>query len=147
MLGESVTCSPNLGLVERQFSSLAATLGNFSHDGDIQAKRMLKSDIQGWFWRLHLERWYGKGCVPAFLPSCVRYQPFLNIHVVILTPTPFISCPFVTAVGATTQINPEIAASFSGGGFSRYFPAPAYQTKVVSKYLEGLGSKYAGLYK
>jgi tripeptidyl-peptidase-1 len=53
----------------------------------------------------------------------------------------------VTAVGATTQINPEIAASFSAGGFSRLFSAPAYQTKAVSKYLEGLGSKYAGLYK
>ena len=145
MLGESVTCSPNLGLVERQFSSLVATLGNFFHDGGI-LKRTLKSDIQGWFWWLHFERWYGKGRVPAFLPSCVRYQPFLNTYLIILTP-PFISCPFVTAVGATTQINPEIAASFSGGGFSRYFPAPAYQTKVVSKYLEGLGSKYAGLYK
>ena len=58
-----------------------------------------------------------------------------------------ISCPYVTTVGATVQINPEVAVSFSGGGFSRLFPAPAYQTKVVSKYLEGLGSKYAGLYK
>ena len=35
MLGESAICSPNLGLVERQFSSLVATLGNFSHN-DIQ---------------------------------------------------------------------------------------------------------------
>jgi len=59
----------------------------------------------------------------------------------------FISCPFVTAVGATQNINPEVTASFSGGGFSRLFPAPAYQTEAVSKYLKGLGPKYAGLYK
>ncbi|KAF8903507.1 peptidase S8/S53 domain-containing protein [Gymnopilus junonius] len=37
------------------------------------------------------------------------------------------SCPFVTTVGATTSINPEVAASFSGGGFSQYFAAPTYQ--------------------
>ena len=58
-----------------------------------------------------------------------------------------ISCPYVTAVGGTNQINPEVAISFSGGGFSRLFPAPAYQTKAVSKYLEMLGTKYEGLYK
>ena len=58
-----------------------------------------------------------------------------------------ISCPYVTAVGGTFHINPEIAAPFSGGGFSRLFPAPAYQTNTVSKYLEGLGNKYEGLYK
>ena len=73
------------------------------------------------------------------------FQPLKNIHIVI-APS-FISCPYVTAVGSTIQINPEIAASFSGGGFSRYFSTPAYQAKAVSKYLKGLGSKYAGLYK
>jgi len=52
----------------------------------------------------------------------------------------------VTTVGGTAQINPEVAAFFSGGGFSRLFPAPAYQTKAVSKYLETLGTKYNGLY-
>jgi tripeptidyl-peptidase-1 len=53
----------------------------------------------------------------------------------------------VTAVGGTTQINPETAVSFSGGGFSRLFPTPSYQTEAVSKYLKGLGSKHEGLYK
>ncbi|KAF8801356.1 subtilisin-like protein [Phlegmacium glaucopus] len=57
------------------------------------------------------------------------------------------SCPYVTTVGATEHINPEVAVSFSGGGFSRLFLAPSYQTKAVSKYLKGLGSKYAGLYR
>lgn len=53
----------------------------------------------------------------------------------------------MTVVGATTQIKPEIAASLSGGGFSRFFPIPAYQAKAVSGYLKGIGSMYAGLYK
>lgn len=47
-------------------------------------------------------------------------------------------CPFVTAVGATFRI-PEVAVSFSGGGFSNYFGRPAYQDKAVNTYLE----KYA----
>lgn len=34
------------------------------------------------------------------------------------------SCPFVTTVGATTSVSPEVAASFSGGGFSNYFAQP-----------------------
>ncbi|KZV66414.1 subtilisin-like protein [Peniophora sp. CONT] len=44
------------------------------------------------------------------------------------------SCPYVTAVGGTWQI-PEIAANFSSGGFSQYFPTPKYQKSVVSSYL------------
>jgi tripeptidyl-peptidase I len=58
-----------------------------------------------------------------------------------------ISCPYVTTVGGTAQTNPEVAVSFSGGGFSRLFPTPAYQANAVSKYLEILGTKYEGLYK
>jgi tripeptidyl-peptidase-1 len=34
----------------------------------------------------------------------------------------------------------------SGGGFSNYFPRPAYQTAAVTKYLTYLGEDYAGLY-
>ncbi|CZR50339.1 related to Tripeptidyl-peptidase sed3 [Phialocephala subalpina] len=45
------------------------------------------------------------------------------------------SCPFVTAVGATYHVVPEIAVSFSGGGFSNYFPRPSYQDAAVSSYL------------
>jgi len=56
------------------------------------------------------------------------------------------TCPWVTAVGATVQINPEVATNFSGGGFSRYFDTPSYQTEAVGKYLTGLGSKHEGLY-
>jgi tripeptidyl-peptidase-1 len=51
------------------------------------------------------------------------------------------SCPYVTAVGATT-INSgstvkdqESAAGFSGGGFSNVFSMPTYQKSAVSTYL------------
>ncbi|KZT01406.1 tripeptidyl peptidase A [Laetiporus sulphureus 93-53] len=56
------------------------------------------------------------------------------------------SCPYVTAVGATTSI-PEVAAFFSGGGFSNYFARPAWQDEAVTKYLDGLpAGVYEGLY-
>ncbi|KAJ7881181.1 peptidase S8/S53 domain-containing protein [Mycena leptocephala] len=56
------------------------------------------------------------------------------------------SCPFVTAVGGTTRVNPEVAVSFSGGGFSRYFARPSYQNASVTPFLTALGTKFSGLY-
>ncbi|KAF2675078.1 tripeptidyl-peptidase 1 precursor [Microthyrium microscopicum] len=71
------------------------------------------------------------------------------------------TCPYVTAVGATHQFQPEVAAFSgsldangnpiggvysSGGGFSNYFPKPMYQVDAVHKYIEGLGGKFNGLY-
>ncbi|KAI9454450.1 subtilisin-like protein [Lactarius psammicola] len=56
------------------------------------------------------------------------------------------SCPYVTSVGGTTEIFPEIAANLSGGGFSNYFSRPDYQKDVVPKFLKRLGRKYKGLY-
>ncbi|KAG2138056.1 peptidase S8/S53 domain-containing protein [Suillus bovinus] len=63
------------------------------------------------------------------------------------------SCPIsllatcsVTAVGGTVNI-PEIAADFSGGGFSNYFHRPSYQDDAVSAYLATLApGTYSGLY-
>lgn len=55
--------------------------------------------------------------------------------------------PFVTAVGGTTQVNPEVAVSFSGGGFSNYFSTPSYQSEVTSAFVTSLGSNYDGMYK
>ncbi|TCD70006.1 hypothetical protein EIP91_005256 [Steccherinum ochraceum] len=57
------------------------------------------------------------------------------------------SCPFVTAVGGTTQV-PEIAANFSEGGFSDRFARPSYQNDAVSSYLNQKlpNGTYAGLY-
>jgi len=64
-------------------------------------------------------------------------------------------CPWVTTVGATFMINPEVAAYdgrfktpfTSGGGFSNYFKAPAYQGNHVKNYLASTVKKqYPGLY-
>ncbi|KAH9837729.1 peptidase S8/S53 domain-containing protein [Rhodofomes roseus] len=56
------------------------------------------------------------------------------------------SCPYVTSVGATSEV-PEIAAWFSGGGFSNYWTRPSYQDTAVTKYLDALAPEtYAGLY-
>ncbi|KAF2501113.1 tripeptidyl-peptidase 1 precursor [Lophium mytilinum] len=67
-------------------------------------------------------------------------------------------CPFVTAVGATMNFQPEEVAyrapsvnpkhSFyaSGAGFSNYFSRPKYQDKDVPAYVKALDGKYDGLY-
>ncbi|KAG2361732.1 hypothetical protein BDR07DRAFT_1286342 [Suillus spraguei] len=56
------------------------------------------------------------------------------------------SCPYVTAVGGTVNV-PEVASTFSSGGFSNYFARPAYQDAAVSEYLAKLGpDTYKGLY-
>lgn len=52
----------------------------------------------------------------------------------------------MTAVGGTTKVNPEVAVSFSGGGFSQYFTQPSYQTPAVSAFLSGLGIKFTGMF-
>lgn len=56
------------------------------------------------------------------------------------------SCPFVTTVGGTIRVNPEVAVSFSGGGFSNYFARPSYQSTAVTTFLNKLGSTNAGLF-
>lgn len=53
-------------------------------------------------------------------------------------------CPFLTSVGATTGISPEVAASFSAGGFSNVFSRPSFQSSAVSTYLTALGSTNSG---
>ena len=44
-------------------------------------------------------------------------------------------------------MNPEVAANFSGGGFSNYFSRPDYQNTAVPAYINRIGGKYYGLYK
>ncbi|KAH8997701.1 subtilisin-like protein [Lactarius hatsudake] len=56
------------------------------------------------------------------------------------------TCPYVTVVGGTISSEPEVAAKFSGGGFSDYFKRPTYQEEAVSTFLQDLGSRYQGLY-
>lgn len=56
------------------------------------------------------------------------------------------SCPYVTSVGGTYQIEPERAVSFSSGGFSDLWERPEWQDDAVTKYLGILGDKWDGLY-
>jgi len=56
------------------------------------------------------------------------------------------SCPYVTSIGATNNID-EVGTFFSGGGFSDYFPRPSYQDEAVEAYLKKLPEGlYKGLY-
>lgn len=55
-------------------------------------------------------------------------------------------CPYLTSVGATAGSPPESAADFSGGGFSNYFPTPAYQSLAVSTYLKKIDALNNGLF-
>lgn len=41
------------------------------------------------------------------------------------------TCPWITSIGGTQAVNPEIAWADSSGGFSDYFPRPAYQTDAI----------------
>jgi tripeptidyl-peptidase-1 len=42
------------------------------------------------------------------------------------------SCPWITSIGGTESVSPEIAWSDSSGGFSDYFPQPSYQADAVA---------------
>ncbi|KAI4131479.1 MAG: hypothetical protein LQ338_001221 [Usnochroma carphineum] len=61
-------------------------------------------------------------------------------------------CPYVTSVGATKNVNPEVVAFdprngfVSGGGFSNYFTRPRYQDSAVVPYVASLGDQFKGLY-
>ncbi|KAA1474669.1 family S53 protease-like protein [Dentipellis sp. KUC8613] len=52
------------------------------------------------------------------------------------------SCPYVTAVGGTMGINPEIAWDQDSSGFSSWFPSPSYQQSQVQAYLKTLPAGY-----
>ncbi|KAL7909116.1 peptidase S8/S53 domain-containing protein [Trichoderma velutinum] len=56
------------------------------------------------------------------------------------------TCPYVTSVGATHGIDPEVAANFSSGGFSDYFNRPKWQDEAVGGYLRLHGGKWEGYY-
>ncbi|KAJ5152693.1 Peptidase S8/S53 subtilisin/kexin/sedolisin [Penicillium canariense] len=56
------------------------------------------------------------------------------------------ACPWVTSVGATTNISPERAVYFSSGGFSDLWERPDWQNASVAAYLSQLGDRQAGLF-
>ncbi|CZT48511.1 related to Tripeptidyl-peptidase sed3 [Rhynchosporium secalis] len=63
--------------------------------------------------------------------NCTQTNP----NKLLYTPAFPASCPWVTAVGGTRYVNPELAVSFSGGGFSDFFPRPSWQNADVSSWL------------
>ncbi|KZV69308.1 subtilisin-like protein [Peniophora sp. CONT] len=67
--------------------------------------------------------------------NMVRFQPIFPA-----------TCPFVTSVGGTTRVNPEVAAGLSSGGFSNVFARPSYQSVAVSAFLSANGNTNAGLF-
>lgn len=57
------------------------------------------------------------------------------------------TCPWVTAVGATTNSdNPIKGAVFSTGGFSQWFKRESWQDEAVESYINQLGGRLNGLY-
>ncbi|KAL7949423.1 peptidase S8/S53 domain-containing protein [Trichoderma barbatum] len=56
------------------------------------------------------------------------------------------TCPYVTSVGATYGVSPEIAAKFSSGGFSDYFARPKWQDEAVGGHLKLHGEEWKSYY-
>ena len=58
------------------------------------------------------------------------------------------TCPYITAVGGTQSIRPEVAWDAGSGGFSNYFSQPSYQQSAVSNYLQNeISSSTLAYYK
>ena len=51
------------------------------------------------------------------------------------------TCPFITTVGGTQSLPPEVAWGASSGGFSYYFDRPWYQDIAVDHYLDSFISE------
>ncbi|KAK7053680.1 family S53 protease-like protein [Favolaschia claudopus] len=54
------------------------------------------------------------------------------------------SCPWVTAVGATQGVHPEVSTNLTGGGFSALFPRPWYQEEAAENFLKTLPDDFPG---
>lgn len=87
--------------------------------------------------------------LPAFPASCVSsLSPTCSLFPRKL----IISKPYVTTVGGTKEISPEVVAYnplnnyASGGGFSNYFARPAYQDSVVPAYVDSIAGQFEGMY-
>ena len=78
---------------------------------------------------------------PTFPASCTygilsprqHYESAGTSH---LPHRPGFAGPWVTGVGGTTGIVPEVAAHFSTGGFSIHFPRPDYQEVAIPLYVQ-----------
>lgn len=57
------------------------------------------------------------------------------------------ACPYVTSVGGTVGVEPERAASFSGGGFGLVLGRVGYQNDSIDEYLQQLGDQWINFYQ
>ena len=131
----------NLGLEQNLPPGHAMALCNmFAQLGTRGVSVLIASGVHG-VGAGHCERF-----VPEFPASCTC--GVLSPHYESLTgPRHDFAGPWVTTVGGATRVNPEFAASFSGGGFSAYFRRPDYQVNAVPGYLDHLEGEYEGLFK
>jgi tripeptidyl-peptidase-1 len=69
---------------------------------------------------------WGVGCAPSYGDSCYRFTADFPS-----------SCPYVTSLGGTyvDLFGNEVSVDFSSGGFSNYFPRPAFQNAIVNDYI------------
>lgn len=56
------------------------------------------------------------------------------------------TCPYLTSVGGTVDVTPEIAWDGSSGGFSSYFSRPAYQDAAISEYFKTVSNSTFSYY-
>ncbi|KAJ5377270.1 uncharacterized protein N7496_004679 [Penicillium cataractarum] len=59
------------------------------------------------------------------------------------------TCPYVTAVGGTSDVSPEVAWNASSGGFSNYFSRAWFQDSAIEEYLKKVSEEtkeYYGKY-
>lgn len=80
---------------------------------------------------------------PTFPSGCPLYVTSSRYRLSRTSDLPHYS---LTSVGGTQGFSPEVAAPFSGGGFSNIFARPDYQSTAVDGYLDALGSTNAGLF-
>lgn len=69
-------------------------------------------------------------CIIRYAKKCANFTPFSTG-----------TCPYVSAIGGTQGLDPEIAWDGSTGGFSNYFPRAWYQEAAIETYLGSYISK------
>lgn len=56
------------------------------------------------------------------------------------------TCPYLTSVGGTVGVTPEIAWEGSSGGFSSYFSRPSWQDAAIAEYLKTVSNSTLAYY-
>lgn len=56
------------------------------------------------------------------------------------------TCPYLTSVGGTVNVTPEVAWDGSSGGFSSYFARPSYQDTAISEYFKTVSNSTFSYY-